>query len=253
VSPELFGKVQEVTKSRYRNPGFKGSIGGFPLRGIARCASCRGRMTAERHDRWGYYRCSRQTFRRELCDARFCNIERAHTAVRDICRRLQLNREMKDQILAAAKGILQERIEAEAERRHATEQQLAAISAAESRLTDAFAAADLEPEKYTAKMTELKHARSTAERLLGGGQRLDDTAQAVGKALDVASSLGDLYDRLDDYKKAELLRCVFRVIVLDHRGVVGYSLQPQFSTLFRQSSDMTSYETAAGLVNSVAA
>lgn len=52
VSLPAFERVQAVIQDRFRNPGVKGSIDGFPLRGLAICAECRGRMTVERHERW---------------------------------------------------------------------------------------------------------------------------------------------------------------------------------------------------------
>src|SRR5688572_25857167 len=92
VSDSLFEKVQQVTKQRYKNPGHSGSvIPGFALRGLAICSVCRGRMTGERHGKWLYYRCSRQTFRRELCNARFCNAARAHEQITQICQRVRLD------------------------------------------------------------------------------------------------------------------------------------------------------------------
>jgi site-specific DNA recombinase len=63
ISRELFDKVQEVINQRYKNPGPKGSvIPGFPLRGLAVCAACRGRMTAEHHGKWSYYRAVARRF-----------------------------------------------------------------------------------------------------------------------------------------------------------------------------------------------
>ena len=48
VSLATFDRVQTVLTQRVRFLGTKGSVAGFPLRGVAICASCRGRMTAER-------------------------------------------------------------------------------------------------------------------------------------------------------------------------------------------------------------
>src|SRR5258706_11059344 len=104
ISLELFMKVQGVIHQRHRNPGPKGSvIPGFPLRGLAICASCRGRMTAERHGRSRYYRCSRQTYRRELCPARACNADRAHASLERICRHVKMRAETAKDIGLAPK------------------------------------------------------------------------------------------------------------------------------------------------------
>ena len=73
---------------RFRRPRSKGSVQGFPLRGLAQCATCHGRMTAERHGRFGYYRCCRQQYQRTLCTARYCNAERVHGDLDRICREI---------------------------------------------------------------------------------------------------------------------------------------------------------------------
>lgn len=86
ISKELFERVQAVITQRFRQPGRRGSVQGFPLRGLAQCATCHGRMTAERHGRFGYYRCCRQQYQRARCSARYCNADRIHADLDRICR-----------------------------------------------------------------------------------------------------------------------------------------------------------------------
>ncbi len=232
VSADLFEKVQALIHQRYRNPGMKGSIQGFPLRGLAVCASCRGRMTAERHRRWGYYRCSRQSFRKALCDAKFCNSDRAHAGIARICRQIQLNRSTATAIQQAAERLIEQRQVTTAQRARGFQEERTALLAAEMRLTDGFTAGDVSPAIYKTRMTQIRTQQATlehaSERASVSAERL---AEAVARTLQLATSLWDLYEQFDDTKRAELLRGVFNAIVLDHNGVVGVTLKPPFDAL----------------------
>ena len=246
VSAELFEKVQAVVHQRYRTPGLKGSIQGFPLRGVAVCASCRGHMTAERHGRWGYYRCSRQSFRRALCDAKFCNSERAHQGLTTICRQIQLNRATVSGIQKAAEQLIAQREFTSVQRAQGFQDQRTALLAAEMRLTDGFTIGDVSPALYKGRIAQIRSQRSTlehaSERTSASAEQL---AEGVARALQLASSLVDLYEQFDDVRRAELLRDVFSAVVLDHNGVVGVTLKPPFDELMKPSAIATGGEGLA--------
>lgn len=160
VSRELFDKVQGVLRQRFRNPGPKGSvINGFPLRGLAICASCRGRMTSERHGKWAYYRCSRQTFRRELCGARFCNADRAHRDVERICRRVKIDRGLAVRIAEAARALIVQRVAEARVRCENARVDEARLLDTEMHLAEAFAAGDVAPGSYNIRVSELRAER----------------------------------------------------------------------------------------------
>src|SRR5258708_3867555 len=107
VSVETFERVQKMLTTRYRDCGIKGSVRGFVLRGIAICAVCRGRMTAENHGAsLNYYRCSRQSYKREKAHARFSNAKVAHADVERICRQLQIRRDTAEAIRQSAMQVL---------------------------------------------------------------------------------------------------------------------------------------------------
>ena len=237
VSVDLFEKVKGLMHQRYRNPGTKGSIHGFPLRGLAVCASCRGRMTAERHRRWGYYRCSRQSFRKELCDAKFCNSDRAHEGIARVCRQVRLNRVTATSIQKAAERLIEQRQATTAQRTRGLQKERTSLLAAEMRLTDGFTAGDISPAIYKVKIAEIRTQQAilehASERTSVSAERL---AEAVARTLQLATSLWDLYEQFDDTKRAELLRSVFNAIVLDHHGVVGVTLKPPFDELMKPSA-----------------
>jgi site-specific DNA recombinase len=250
VSDALFDQVQATIRDRYRNPGAKSSIRGFPLRGVAICASCRGRMTAERHGRWGYYRCSRQSFRRALCNAKFCNVDRAHAALSRECRRIQLNRAMADAIRQAAEQLVERRIAERAANRAALADRRAVALAAEARLTDGFVAGDVSPDAYKRKLEDLQVERG---RLEGEVNRVSVSSErlltAVTRALDVAGSLGDLYETFDDERRAVLLRTVFKAVIVDSTGIVGVKLNPPFDALMRPAPLASEEDMAQALLD----
>ncbi|MGH9660727.1 MAG: recombinase family protein, partial [Bryobacteraceae bacterium] len=116
VSDELFSQVRDVMRRRFRDPGAKGSANGFPLRGLAICASCRGHMTAgwqrstSTRRRWGYYRCSRRIYNRALCAAsRGCPARLAHASIEESLGRLSLSTRMVEAILASVQALLAKR------------------------------------------------------------------------------------------------------------------------------------------------
>src|SRR5262249_2355092 len=110
VSTAVFERVGQLLQQRTRDVGTKGSVGGFPLRGVAICASCRGRMTAEQHGKWGYYRCSRQSYKKERCQAHFTRATKAHEDLKGLCVPLQITRSMA----AAIRSCADQEIEARA-------------------------------------------------------------------------------------------------------------------------------------------
>jgi site-specific DNA recombinase len=232
VPPALFEKVQTVIQQRYRDPGRKSGAKGFPLRGFAICAACRGKMTGERRDRWGYYRCSRQSYRRELCDARLCNIKRAHADLERICQQVRLRRSTAAAIQRAVDQQLAVSAASRTRRMAEIETEQMALVTAEMRLTDAFTNGDVSPEVYKNKTADLRAKRIQLE---DESKRLSiDPAAVVAKVkevLDVATALWDLYEALDDGKRAELVRSVFSAIVLGHEGIVGFSLKRPFDKL----------------------
>ncbi|MDB5388758.1 MAG: recombinase family protein [Planctomycetaceae bacterium] len=237
VSSELFDRVQGLVHQRYRNPGMKGSVQGFPVRGLAVCASCRGHMTAERHGRWGYYRCSRQSFRKALCDAKFCNAERAHQGLIKICRQIQLNRVTASTIQNAAERLINERQETRARRAQGFHDERSALLAAEMRLTDGFTTGDVSPALYKARIAQIRSQRSRLEEASDRTSiSAEQLAERVAHALQLATSVADLYEAFDELKRAELLRTVFSAIVLDHNGVVGVTLKPPFDDLLKPSA-----------------
>src|SRR5207248_1953747 len=77
VPEPLFLKAQQILRERHRETGEKGTLH-FLMRGLAKCGECGGTMTAERHRRWQYYRCVKNTVDRRACPAKFSPVLAAH-------------------------------------------------------------------------------------------------------------------------------------------------------------------------------
>jgi site-specific DNA recombinase len=238
ISLALFEKVQAATKQRYRNPGVKGAVEGFPLRGIAICAECRGRMTAERHERWGYYRCGRNAFKSQACRAKFCNEKRAHADLERICQQVRLTRPMAAAIMDSVKRLLDQRTAKRTEVQKRLEDDERRLLRTEMELTAAFSGGDLAPNVYQSRTTELRQKRS---RIHQDRAMLNvDPAEAlvkVSRMLQVATSLRDLYESMSDHKRTELIREAFSTIVLSAKGIAGFTLKPPFDRLTSVSCD----------------
>ena len=240
IGHPLFEKVQAVLRARHDNPGPKGSVTpGFPLRGLAVCAGCRGRMTGERHDRWSYYRCSRQTYRRDLCDARLCNVDRAHAGLERVCRQLSMGHDLAQQIMNACTSLLAERAR-EAERSHQrAEHERARLLESERQASAAFTAGAMTPEAFRAVAQTLR-ANGPAQCESHGPLPAAEAQARVGRILRLASSLWDLYQSLDERRRPALLKEVFETVILDHQGVIGFTLNPCFEALFSSSKEAPS-------------
>jgi len=233
VHRTLFESVQTVLANRYRNTGDKGSIRGFPLRGLAICASCKGRMTAERHNRrHGYYRCGRNAFRSADCRAKYCRDLIAHRDLEQLCQQLRLTRPIAEKITAAAHRFIGHRMQQTQQDREALEREADSVLASEMRLTEAFTAGYMNPDLYRAKAEKLRSARNRIQAQITAPSTTASTLAAkIARTLQLANSLWDLYTSLADDRQASLLREVFGTIVLSADGIVGFTLNPPFDQL----------------------
>lgn len=238
ISRELFDKVQAVIRERYRNPGPKGSvIPGFPLRGLAVCASCRGRMTGERHGQFRYYRCSRQTYRRDLCTGRACNVQRAHAGLERICREIRISRELADDVRGCSATLIRQRVTEIALNRTRLREEEATLVATEMRLTEAFSAGDIAPNAFNHQAAAIRAKRQQLAQLATTAPTsAEQLGEFVSRMLQLATSFWDLYEPVNELRRASLLKNLFGTIVLDHEGIAGFTLKPPFTELLKPSN-----------------
>jgi site-specific DNA recombinase len=230
VAVEVFAKAQRLLTHRSRTRGRKGRLTGVPLRGVAICAACRGHMTAERQERWTYYRCSRQAYRRDLCPARFCNADRAHAALKLAFLQIQITRETARTVGKAVRRALEKRMTSA--KREDTAARMKELVALETTLTEHFTASEIPPKEYASKSAELRQQQ--AEVLIRQKSLETDPQELsadIDRVLRVATSLWDVYEPLPDRQRADLVRMVFSAVTLNAEGIVGFSLTEPFKAL----------------------
>jgi site-specific DNA recombinase len=245
VTPDLFARVQRVLRERTTDPGTKGRAAGFPLRGIAVCAGCRGRMTAgwqrsrRRSKRWGYYRCSRRAYNKSLCDVRGgCPAALAHEGVRRACVSLALSSDTIAQVRRHAELIVNDLARDSGRAVSGLEQQRANLLRRELQLTESFLSRDVSPEAYrSAASAERRRIEAVDAEISRLQARADDLLSAVEDMLVGVGNVAQLANAIPDGRSSELLRIVFRSVVLDHAGVVGLALRPPFDSFFIQTGE----------------
>jgi DNA invertase Pin-like site-specific DNA recombinase len=239
VSPALFERVQTMLRRRSKEPRAKGSVRGFPLRGLAICAHCRGHMTAGYHkQRFGYYHCARRSYNKALCPARsYCPSTKAAAGVDRVCQQLVLTGETADMIRKEADSVVRQQRDASERRLTSLQIKRSKLAAKELRLTQAFVAEEISPTAYKAVASALRRDLEGVEAALARTQRKPEELMArIDELLGRASSIQALRDELNEARQIELLRAVFETIVLDETGVIGFTLHPPFNTLFKAGS-----------------
>lgn len=243
VSQGVFDRVQEVIRQRYVRPLKHRTINGFPLKGLAICGRCRGNMTAERHGRFGYYRCVRQANRHAACDARYCRADRAHRDVVNILDRIQLSRRTADLIRAEAERLISDRDEASEARRRELDELRAASVASQSQLTESFLAGDVPLAAFQHGSFAVAHAAEALGREFGPSDSSPDQLRSwVRKALDLSTSVRDIYERFDDWRRTALLRAVLTSVVIGADGVLGFTLRSPFDAFQRAEAPASQAE-----------
>lgn len=230
VSPELFAAVQVVLKNRQRVLSRRPIKPGFVLTHVGRCATCLGPVSVDRHNGFGYYRCGRRTYRKASCTARrYTPARAAHSAMEMVCDLILLNANSRGIVLAALRkeGEWQAQLE-----RHRFEQLVKrgqSLMLAESRLTDAFLGGEVSRDVYTNKNRALREERAAVAVAL---TRIQQTALKKERGrdpkLNSCTSVGDVYRATSDEQRALLLETVFDAVLLDHTGIIGYTLKAAF-------------------------
>ena len=100
------------------------------------------------------------------------------------------------------------------------------------KLTEVYLTGVMFPDAYRQKAHELQSKRTQLDgEARAVGLKAEVLRQYVTKALELATSMFDLYDQFSDTRRAELLHRVFRQVVIGADGVLGYTLRPPFDHL----------------------
>jgi site-specific DNA recombinase len=234
VPKALFHRVQEVLKKRSADTGEKGRLD-FLLRGLAYCAVCHRRLTGEIHPRGSYYHCLRAV------DGPRCpqpyspvkaldgQLERLYEALRQPPELIELLKVELEEIVHGRKKQAEREVGRLRTEIGETEQK-------EIRLLDEMLAGRVNSEIYE-KMAKrfVEKRRQLGTRLAQLDVDYDDPLATLDESAKVASALSDLHRRFTFDERKDLLRAVFTRIEVADRAIVGVTLNPPFSTFFKDS------------------
>jgi hypothetical protein len=77
-------------------------------------------------------------------------------------------------------------------------------------------------------------------------------AESVGRTLQLATSLWDVYEPMNERRRHSLLKAVFGAIVVDRAGVAGFTLNPPFNALLKSGANQSPVHLAQIIVDSAA-
>jgi site-specific DNA recombinase len=236
VSPELFDRVQRMLKERHLDHGSKGKLH-FWLRGVARCAECGARLTAERHDQFRYYRCIANTINSQDCRA-FINADRADEAVARLLRSLCLADGLKNQLRAAATEALDKQAESLRSRSASFRGRKTRLEEQEQRLTEAFAAGDISLSAYKGTVAKLRQQIAACDDALRPARSdPQQQLQTFDAVMALAGSLWDIHAKLPPKQQTHLLRLLFGTLIMDRSGISSYKLNQPFDVLLSVRHD----------------
>lgn len=233
VSASVFQRVQEIIASRHEDHGDKGRLK-FLLRGVAYCAQCGGKLTAERHARWSYYRCIRRTLNRASCNAGMSSTRTVHDDFASICRGLVLTDALKERLLARIDAML-------ADRQRVNRSALASIHARQAKLheqetrnAEAYVRGDFSAEAHRAVAARIRADLARLEVEERTASLNDSEIRArVDQTLRSASSVHRLAESLGSNRSHDLVRRVFKKLVVGDGMVESYELRPPFDRLLQ--------------------
>lgn len=231
VTEHLFQRVQRILRQRHRDSGEKGRHH-FPLRGVAYCADCGAKMTAEHHPRGSYYRCLRNADAARPCRAPFSNVSVAHRNTSTVVRGLGVTPRFRDALMAAVRSMTEEKAANTMAQRKSLEMRRNKLEARETTLTEAFASGELSLRAYRAVMARIRRQIASVESAVTEcSQDPAAIGDKVARVVELAAHLGELHDRMAEPRRSQLLRLVFAKISLERGEVVGYKLRPPFDEL----------------------
>jgi site-specific DNA recombinase len=234
ISGTLFQRVQEVLELRHRDYD-GGGRHHFWLRGVLKCENCGRRMTAERHERWVYYRCVSNTIKSRLCSAPFVPGHIAEPAVASLLRRLQVSSALREQLLRAAR----QRSEAKSKEARFELESLrvrkAKLEVQENRLTEAFAEGAISLSSYRTTASKVRKEVAGIETALAA-TRADPTLllAKLERLLGLSETLLSLHAACPPRDQTTLLQIVFKLIVVNRSGLVRYELNSPFDALLSE-------------------
>jgi site-specific DNA recombinase len=235
IVPEaLFQRVQEVLKRRSADTGEKGHLE-FLLRGLAYCAVCHRRLTAEIHPRGSYYRCLAAVDGKR-CSQPYSPVKALDEELERLYEALQQPPEMIALLKAEIEQLIERRKKAAQREVSKLRTAIAETEQKEIRLLDEMLAGRVNPEIYEKMARQLHEKRRQLEtRLTQLDVDYDDPLTLLDESAKVASALRDLHRRFTFEERKNLLRSVIRRIEIEDRAIVAVDLNPPFSYFFEDT------------------
>lgn len=247
VSDAVFAKVQEVLPVRRFDYGEVVRRHHFWLRGVARCHLCGRRLTAERHGNWSYYRCVARALASRRCEGPFISQRTAEPAVLSLLGRLRVPATLKEQVRAAARDMLEARDKQKRSKQESIRSRKAKLEEQEHRLTDGFAQGTLSADAYRVAIAKLRPQIVALDRELANTSLGSDAIlQKLDNLLEISESLLNIHAACEPRMQTQLLRVLFKQIVMDRSGVVRYDLHPPFDSWLREVDDRSPEEPTSG-------
>jgi hypothetical protein len=239
IDESLFLQVQDVLRARHKNAGDKGRHR-FMLRGVAFCNECGARLTAEKHDRWSYYRCVRHTVSKALCSASLSNADRTHGELVALYGRLRVSPRFKQLILEETDRYALARVETARQRVNAVRMQLIRSEERELRIGEAYASGDMAAEIYRALAQKIR-SEVVALRVTVREAEVEPRVivKKVENRIANVESLRAIYERLTNEERHQLARVVFRRLTISRGMIVDYVLHSPFDKLLSEDDDST--------------
>jgi len=153
-----------------------------------------------------------------------------------VCRQITLGGQIAKEIAVAAHALIQTRVTELSIQRMQVRDEEAALLTSEMQLTQAFSSGDLAPNAFNDQTADIRAKRQQLAQLrtaapVSAGQLTDH----VSRTLQLATSFWDLYEPMNDIRRASLLKALFGTIVLDHEGVAGFTLNEPFTALMSRT------------------
>jgi hypothetical protein len=143
-------------------------------------------------------------------------------------------------MIEVARQIISERTESLGGLLRASRARRKKLAEQELRLTEAFAAGAVSLEAYKGTIAVVRAKIAACDRDLSRDR--SNPAEQLSTFEDIvnfASSIWDCYSRLDQKRKAGLLKLVFKRLTLDTSGVHSFVLNPPFDTLLSETHGET--------------
>lgn len=232
IDEKRFFQAQEALKKRGIDAGEKGKLS-FLMRGVAYCAKCGAKLTAERHPRGTYYRCVRD-INKKKCNQQYIPVKKLDAQIPALYKELipprpvleLLKDEMEDIVKRKEKMVNEEIGPLKEKLRKEKEKQLS--------LADRLVSSNMPDEVYR-KLNDRYQESITKmeERLIKLDRDYKTPLDLYDKCLVVSSGLLSLHQKFNLDGKKKVIKAVFEKIYVQNKKVVGAKVYSPFDFIMK--------------------